>query len=365
VIRAFDAFSLPLLRWFDPEDAHRMAIQGLRLLPPIRQRVDDSKLAVRAFGLNFPNPIGMAAGFDKSAEVPDALLRLGFGFVEIGSVTPKPQVGNPRPRLFRLERDEAVINRLGFNNDGAEAVLRRLAARAHQGGIVGVNVGANKDSPDRVADYVKLIETFAPVASYFTVNVSSPNTPGLRNLQQSAQLDDLLAKVIDARERVRTNAGDSPVLLKIAPDLSLAELDDVVHIARSRRVDGMIVANTTLARPSTLRETNRAREQGGLSGRPLFRLSTRMVAETYVRAEGAFPLIGVGGIDSGGAALTKIRAGASLIQLYSSLIYKGLGLVEDIKNDLASTLLRTGRDSLSEIVGADAATITAEDWPVQ
>lgn len=365
MIRAFDAFSLPLLRWFDPEDAHRMAIQGLRLLPPMRARTDDSKLAVRAFGLNFPNPIGMAAGFDKSAEAPDALLRLGFGFVEIGSVTPKPQGGNPRPRLFRMERDEAVINRMGFNNDGAEAVLRRLASRAHLGGIVGVNVGANKDSVDRVADYVKLIETFAPVASYFTVNVSSPNTPGLRNLQQSAALDELLAKVIDARERVRKNAGDSPVLLKIAPDLSLTELDDVVHIARSRRVDGMIVANTTLARPSTLRETNRAREQGGLSGRPLFRLSTRMVAETYVRAEGAFPLIGVGGIDSGGAALTKIRAGASLIQLYSSLIYKGLGLVEDIKNDLSSTLLRTGRDSLSEIVGADAATITAEDWPVK
>jgi dihydroorotate dehydrogenase len=258
-----------------------------------------------------------------------------------------------------------VINRMGFNNDGAEVALRRLAARAHHGGIVGVNVGANKDSSDRVADYVQLIETFAPVASYFTVNVSSPNTPGLRNLQQSAALDDLLAKVIDARERVRKNAGDSPVLLKIAPDLSLTELDDVVHIARSRRVDGMIVANTTLARPSALREQSRAKEQGGLSGRPLLRLSTRMVAETYVRTEGAFPLIGVGGIDSGGAALTKIRAGASLIQLYSSLVYKGLGLVEDIKNDLASTLLRTGRDSLSEIVGADAATITAEDWPVQ
>ncbi len=365
MIRAFDAFSLPLLRWFDPEDAHRMAIQGLRLLPPVKPRTDDLKLAVRAFGLNFPNPIGMAAGFDKSAEVPDALLRLGFGFVEIGTVTPKPQGGNPRPRLFRLERDEAVINRMGFNNDGAETALRRLAARAHHSGIVGVNVGANKDSSDRVADYVKLIETFAPVASYFTVNVSSPNTPGLRNLQQSAALDDLLAKVIDARERVRKNAGDSPVLLKIAPDLSLAELDDVVHIARSRGVDGMIVANTTLARPSTLREQARAKEAGGLSGRPLFRLSTRMVAETYVRVEGAFPLIGVGGIDSGGAALTKIRAGASLIQLYSSLVYKGLGLVDDIKNDLASTLLRTGRDSLSEIVGADAATITAEDWPVR
>jgi dihydroorotate dehydrogenase len=364
VIRAFDAFSLPLLRWFDPEDAHRLAIQGLRLLPPMRPRPADAKLAVRAFGLNFPNPIGMAAGFDKSAEAPDALLRLGFGFVEIGTVTPKPQTGNPRPRLFRLERDEAVINRMGFNNDGADTVLRRLAGRAHLSGIVGVNVGANKDSDDRVADYVRLIETFAPVASYFTVNVSSPNTPGLRNLQQAAALDDLLAKVIDARERVRQNAGDSPVLLKIAPDLSLAELDDVVHIARSRRVDGMIVANTTLARPSSLRETNRAKEQGGLSGRPLFRLSTRMVAETYVRAEGAFPLIGAGGIDSGGAALTKIRAGASLIQLYSSLIYKGLGLVDDIKNDLAATLLRTGRDTLSEIVGADAATITAEDWPV-
>jgi dihydroorotate dehydrogenase len=364
VIRAFDAFSLPLLRWFDPEDAHRLAVQGLKLLPPTRPRVDDQKLTVRAFGLNFPNPIGMAAGFDKNAEVSDALLKLGFGFVEIGTVTPRPQTGNPRPRIFRLERDEAVVNRLGFNNDGSEAVLRRLAGRAHLGGIVGVNVGANKDSDDRTADYVKLIETFAPVASYFTVNVSSPNTPGLRNLQQAEALDDLLARVIDARERVRQNAGDSPVLLKIAPDLSLAELDDVVHIARSRRVDGMIVTNTTLSRPSTLREQVRAKESGGLSGRPVFRLSTRMVAETYVRAEGAFPLIGVGGIDSGGAALTKIRAGASLIQLYSALIYKGLGLVDDIKNDLSSTLLRTGRDSLSEIVGADAATITAEDWPV-
>lgn len=363
MIRAFDAFSLPVLRWLDPEDAHRLAIQGLRFLPPVKPRPDDPKLAVRAFGLNFPNPIGMAAGFDKSAEVPDALLRLGFGFVEIGSVTPKPQSGNPRPRLFRLERDEAVINRMGFNNDGADLALRRLAARAQHGGIVGVNVGANKDSPDRVADYVKLIETFAPVASYFTVNVSSPNTPGLRNLQEGALLDDLLAHVIDARERVRQKAGDTPVLLKIAPDLSLAQLDDVVQVARARRVDGMIVSNTTIARPSTLREAMRAKEQGGLSGRPLFRLSTRMVAETYVRVEGAFPLIGVGGVDSGGAALTKIRAGASLIQLYSSLVYKGLGLVDEIKRDLTSTLLRTGRDSLSEIVGADAATLTAEDWP--
>jgi dihydroorotate dehydrogenase len=252
---------------------------------------------------------------------------------------------------------------MGFNNDGAEVVLRRLASRAHHGGIVGVNVGANKDSLDRVADYVGLIETFAPVASYFAVNVSSPNTPGLRNLQQATILDDLLARVIDARERVRETAGDTPVLLKVAPDLSLAQLDEVVQVARSRRVDGMIVANTTVSRPSSLRDKARAEELGGLSGRPLFRLSTRMVAETYVRAEGAFPLIGVGGIDSAGAALTKIRAGASLIQLYSSLIYKGVGLIDDIKNDLVSTLLRTGRDTLAEIVGADAARITADDWP--
>ena len=364
MIRAFDALSLPVLRWLDPEAAHRLAIRGLRLLPAVKVQPDDPKLTVRAFGLNFPNPVGMAAGFDKNGEAPDGLFRLGFGFVEVGTVTPKPQGGNPRPRLFRLEHDEAIINRMGFNNDGADIVLRRLAARAKRSGIVGINVGANKDSPDRVADYVKLIETFAPVASYFTVNISSPNTPGLRNLQEGALLDDLLAKVIDARERVREQAGDTPVLLKIAPDLSLAQLDEVVQVARARRVDGMVITNTTIARPSALREQTRAKEQGGLSGRPLFQLSTRMLAETYVRVEGAFPLIGVGGIDSGGAALTKIRAGASLIQVYSSLVYKGLGLVENIKRDLASTLLRTGRQSLSEIVGADAATITGEDWPV-
>jgi dihydroorotate dehydrogenase len=292
------------------------------------------------------------------------LLRLGFGFVEIGSVTPLPQTGNPRPRLFRLERDQGIVNRMGFNNDGADIVLRRLAGRAHHGGIVGVNVGANKDSVDRAGDYMRLIETFGPVASYFTVNVSSPNTPGLRNLQQAAALDDLLARVIETRERVRRNAGETPVLLKIAPDLTLDELDDVVQVARKRKVDGMIVANTTLSRPPALRELTRAEEQGGLSGRPLFKLSTRMLAETYVRVEGAFPLVGVGGIDSGGAALMKIRAGASLVQLYSSLVYKGLGLVDEIKTDLLSVLRRTNRESLSEIVGADAAQITAEDWPV-
>jgi len=374
VIGLLHALTRPLLHALDPEDAHRLAVKMLQIAPLPRAPRDDPRLGVRAFGLNFPNPIGMAAGFDKNAEVADALLRLGFGFVEIGTITPLPQPGNPRPRLFRLDEDGGVINRLGFNSQGADAALRRLAARVApsgsaaggtaEAGIVGINVGANKDSPDRIADYVGLIERFAPVASYVAVNISSPNTPGLRTMQQAAVLDDLLARVIDARECAVRQSGPTPVLLKIAPDLTLADLDDVVGIARSRRVDGMIVANTTLARPSTLREQTRAKQQGGLSGRPLFRLSTRMVAETYVRVEGAFPLVGVGGIDTGGAALTKIRAGASLIQLYSSLVYKGLGLVDDIKRDLASTLLRTGRDSLSEIVGADAATITAEDWPV-
>ena len=363
-MQALSRLVRPLLFALDPETAHGLSIRALKLGLSMPAVPPDPKLVVSLCGLKFPNPLGMAAGYDKNGEVPDALLSLGFGFAEIGTVTPKPQAGNPRPRIIRLERDEAIINRLGFNNQGADAVLRRLAARASHGGIVGVNVGANKDTVDRTDDYVRLIEAFAPVASYFTVNVSSPNTPGLRNLQQSAALDELLARVIDARERVRKNAGDSPVLLKIAPDLSLSDLDDAVHIARSRGVDGMIVANTTLARFPSLREQAKIGEQGGLSGRPLFRLSTRMVAETYVRVEGAFPLIGAGGIDSGGAALTKIRAGASLIQLYTSLVYKGLGLVDSIKTDLVSTLLRTGRESLSEIVGADAATITAEDWPV-
>src|SRR5271156_172445 len=221
----------------DPEDAHGLAIKVLKHLPLPPAPRDDKRLAVRVFGLNFPNPVGIGAGFDKHAEVPDALLRLGFGFVEVGTITPKPQAGNPRPRVFRLEADSGVINRLGFNSQGADTVLKRLAARANTGGIVGINVGANKDSADRVADYVRLIERFASVASYVTVNISSPNTPGLRALQQAAALDDLLARVVDARERVAPHAGPTPGLLKIAPDLSLAELDDVVGIARSRRVD--------------------------------------------------------------------------------------------------------------------------------
>jgi dihydroorotate dehydrogenase len=362
VIALFDRLLAPLLRALDPEQAHALALAALKHAPLPRPAPDDEKLRVEAFGLTFPNPVGIAAGFDKHAEVPDALLRLGFGFVEAGGVTPKPQSGNPRPRLFRLDEDQAVINRLGLNSEGLDAVAARLAARAGALGIVGINIGANKDTVDRTADYVACIARLAPHVSFLTVNVSSPNTPGLRNLQQAAALDELLGRVIDARERAAVGAARKPVLLKIAPDLTLGDLDDVVGVARRHRIDGMIVGNTTISRPK-LREQGKAREQGGLSGRPLFTLSTRMLAETYVRAESAFPLIGAGGIDSGAAAFAKIKAGASLLQLYSGLIFRGIGLVGSIKRDLAD-FVRLGRmESLADAVGRDAAEVTAQPWP--
>ncbi len=363
MIGLFDRLARPLLRALEPEDAHGLAIRMLKFAPLPAASRDDKRLAIRVFGLNFPNPIGIAAGFDKNAEVPDALLRVGFGFVEVGTITPLPQAGNPRPRLFRLDADQGVINRLGFNSQGADAVLKRLAARANAGGLVGINVGANKDAPDRIADYVQLIERFAPVASYITINISSPNTPGLRSMQQAAVLDDLLARVIVARDRVAPTAGPIPLLLKIAPDLSLPDLDDVVGIARSRRVDGMIVGNTTVTRPKNLRDSETAKEAGGLSGRPLLPLADRMLAETYVRVEGVFPLVGAGGIDSGASALGKIRAGASLVQVYSGLVFRGLRLVADIKSTLLAALERDRQTSLLDYVGADAASVTAEPWP--
>src|SRR4051794_8466886 len=363
MIGLLTSLARPFMGLLAPESAHRLAITGLKLAPLPPAAEEDGRLAVRAFGLNFPNPVGMAPGFDKHAEVPDALLRVGFGFVEIGTVTPLAQPGNPRPRLFRLNPDEAVINRLGFNSEGADAVLVRLAARANEGGIVGVNVGANKDSADRIGDYVRQIEMFAPVASYFTCNISSPNTPGLRDLQQGKVFDELLSRVMEARARISRNAGITPVLIKIAPDLSLNELDDIVGAARRHRVDGMVIGNTTLARPASLRDQTTAKEAGGLSGRPLFALATRMLAETYVRVEDAFPLIGVGGIDSGPTALAKVRAGASLVQLYSALVFRGLALVNEIKTELSQAMQRGGHLRLDELVGLDAAAMTAERWP--
>jgi dihydroorotate dehydrogenase len=329
VIGPLFSLARPFLHALDPESAHHATLAALQFawLPP--RAPDDTRLAVRAFGLDFPNPIGLAAGFDKDGVAPDNLLSLGFGFVEIGTITPRPQPGNPRPRLFRLDRDRAVINRLGFNSAGHAKAHANLARR-RGAGIVGVNLGANKDSTDRIADYVAGIDAFADVASYFTINVSSPNTPGLRDLQQATALDELLTRVVEARDRAAVRR---PLLLKIAPDLSLGELDDIVRVARDRGIDGMIVSNTTVSRPANL-AWPRASETGGLSGRPLFDLSTHMLSETYQRVERQFPLIGVGGVDGPEAALAKLEAGATLVQLYSALVFDGPELITRIKGGL-------------------------------
>jgi dihydroorotate dehydrogenase len=350
--------ALPLSRLFEAEDAHRLAIRALSMMPKEAAPADDPRLSVSAFGLNFRNPIGVAAGFDKNAEVPDAVLALGFGFAEIGTLTPKPQAGNPKPRVFRLLRDEGVINRLGFNNEGFHAVAARLTLRVPHG-ILGINVGANKDSQDRIADYVAGVETFSPHATYLTINVSSPNTPGLRDLQSAEALNELIKRVLEARERaVQRGSGRKPILLKIAPDVTLGELDDIVEIAKKRAIDGMIVSNTTITRPASLRESN-AKEQGGLSGKPLFDLSTKMLAETFLRAERAFPIIGVGGVDSAEAAWKKIRAGATLVQLYTGMVYKGFGIAREIKRGLSLMLDRGRHRSIQDLVGLDAVETAA------
>ncbi|PWB92771.1 quinone-dependent dihydroorotate dehydrogenase [Methylosinus sporium] len=345
----FGDLATSLFRRLPPETAHQATIVALQLMPAPKPPRDDPRLAVQAFGLDFPNPIGLAAGFDKNAEVPDAMLAMGFGFAEVGTLTPRPQAGNARPRVFRLAEDRGIVNRYGFNNVGHTLAYERLLARRSRGGIVGVNIGANKDAADRIADYERGIAAFSELASYFTVNVSSPNTPGLRDLQEKNALSELLARVLSARERARRRR---PVLLKIAPDLSLEQLDDVVSVARAREIDGMIVSNTTLARPQTLASPF-AKEAGGLSGAPLFDLSTKMLAETFLRVERQFPLIGVGGVDSAAAALAKIEAGASLVQLYSALVYEGPGLVGRIKSGILETLEREG-ETLAALVGRRA-----------
>ncbi|MBN9458545.1 MAG: quinone-dependent dihydroorotate dehydrogenase [Bosea sp.] len=346
----------PLIHRMDAETAHRMTIAALAAAPAFRISPDDPVLSTEAFGLSFPNPVGLAAGFDKNAEAIDGALGLGFGFVEAGGVTPLPQPGNPRPRVFRLLEDTAVINRYGLNSEGMEAVARRLAARRGRAGIVGVNLGANKDSVDREQDYVILARRLAPLADFLTINVSSPNTPGLRNLQAENVLDGLVARTLAACDEAAAGAKRTPVLLKIAPDLTLPELDGMVAVARKRGIDGMIVSNTTVARPDTLRSAAKA-ETGGLSGKPLFAASTRILAETYLRVEGQFPLIGVGGVDSAETAFAKIRAGATLVQLYSALVFKGPGLVAEIKAGLASQARRAGLPRLTALIGRDAAAI--------
>jgi dihydroorotate dehydrogenase len=341
-----------LLLVLPPEQAHELAIKGLELgLYPRAAGPDDKRLVQTVFGLDFPNPLGMAPGFDKNARVPRELLAVGFGFVEVGTLTPRPQSGNPAPRLFRSTSDRAIINRLGFNNEGQEMALFGLMDRPQ--GIVGVNIGAGRDSEDRIADYVSGIERMAPVASYLTVNISSPNTPGLRDLQAPDALDALLKRVQAARASLTTRP---PLLVKLAPDLADEDLPEIVGVIVANGVDGIVVSNTTLARYG-LKDASFARETGGLSGRPLFVRSTRMLARVYRLTEGKLPLVGVGGIDSSETALTKIAAGASLIQLYTGLVFEGLGLIERIKQALLKAIEQAKADSLAPLIGR-----RAEEW---
>ncbi len=356
MIDALFGLARPLIHRLDAETAHRMTVAALAVAPPLRPAADDPVLATSAFGLSFPNPVGLAAGFDKHAEAVDGAFGLGFGFVEVGGVTPLPQPGNPRPRVFRLIEDAAVINRYGLNSDGMEAVAQRLAARRRRGGIVGVNLGANKESADRAADYAILARRLANVADFLTINVSSPNTPGLRDLQAESALDDLVARTLEARDEAAQGGRRTPVLLKIAPDLSLPELDGMVAVARRRGIEGMVVSNTTVARPDTLTGDARA-ETGGLSGRPLFLPSTRLLAQTFLRVERQFPLVGVGGVESAQTAFAKIRAGADLVQFYSAMVFQGPGLAKTIKAGLASEARRAGLSRVSALVGRDAAEI--------
>ncbi len=349
MIDAFKTFARRGLFLFDAETAHGMSIAALKsgLLPACRQS-EDSRLAVTVAGLRFPNPLGMAAGYDKNAEVPDALLRLGFGFAEVGTLTPKPQSGNPKPRIFRLERDMAVINRLGFNNEGHEAAFARLSAR-RPSGIVGVNIGANKDSADRIGDYVLGIRRFQSVADYFTVNISSPNTPGLRDLQARESLAALLSAVLTARdEGAKATGKRRPVFLKIAPDLTEEGMDDIAAEALAHDLDGLIVSNTTLSREGLV-EPRLADEAGGLSGRPLFEKSTAVLARMRKRVGAALPIVGVGGVSSAETALEKIRAGADLVQLYSCMVYEGPGLPGSIVRGLSSLMDRERVNSVSQL----------------
>lgn len=345
----------------EPETAHRLSIKALQSgLLPACSASGEKKLAVRVAGLDVSNPIGVAAGFDKNAEVPDAVLRLGFGFTEIGSVTPLPQAGNPRPRIFRLTEDRAVINRLGFNNEGHRAVLERMQARTRRSGQpVGVNVGANKEADDRIADYARGIDTFYDVADYFTVNVSSPNTPGLRDLQARANLAALMDAVCGARAR-HVDAGKTsrPIFLKISPDLSESEIDDICAEISLHPLDGLVISNTTLSRSGL--KSRHAQQGGGVSGAPLFERSTAVLAKVRQRVGPSPALIGVGGVDSAEKALEKIHAGADLVQLYTGFIYRGSGLPRTMLRNLSALVERAGVSSIAELRDAKV-----DQWAVR
>ena len=334
----------PLLFGIDPELAHRATISALRRMPNLSPRFDP-RLSINVAGINFPSPVGLAAGFDKDAEVPDAMLGLGFGFVEVGTITPLPQAGNPKPRLFRLVEDKGVINRMGFNNGGQAVALERLSRRARNG-IVGVNIGANKDATDRIADYVRGIRAMAGVADYLTVNISSPNTPGLRVLQDAGALTALLDSIGAVRQ-----VGDPPVFLKLAPDLEPREIDAIAKVAMGR-VAALIIGNTTISRPSLHAE--RRFENGGLSGAPLKPLAMATLKAFRAATGGRIPLIAAGGIDGADEAYARIRAGASLVQIYSALVYHGPGLAKSIADGLARRLHLDGFTHVADAVGVDA-----------
>ena len=341
-----------LIRRLDPEAAHHWTVRALKYGggPRFADR-DPPSLDVKAFGLSFPNPVGLAAGFDKNAEVPVAMKRIGFGFVEVGSVIPRPQPGNPKPRLFRLEEDHAVINRMGFNSQGMGKIGARLRKLRRKGfpGIIGINLGANKDSVDRGADYLVGLKALAEYGDYFVVNISSPNTPGLRDLQEGEAIEDLLARLRQERQELKAKP---PLLLKIAPDLTQEQAEVIARTVLDYGIDGLIVSNTTIARPESLKSPHR-KETGGLSGKPLFGPSTKMLSEIYKVTRGKVPLIGVGGISSGKDAYVKIRAGATLVQLYTGLVFAGPDLVRKIKHELADCLERDGFASVTEAIGAD------------
>ena len=345
----------PLLHLLSPESAHGVAIWALKNgLAGRVNEADDPLLATRVWNLSFANPIGLAAGFDKDADVMDAMLALGFGFVEAGSVTPLPQPGNPKPRLFRLTEDQAVINRFGFNSKGLEHFVEKLRARKRLGsvGIVGANVGKNRDAIDAAADYTTGITRVCALADYLVCNVSSPNTPGLRSLQARAEIEALIQRVLEARYQAAPDKNKLPPLLaKVGPDLDEAQIQDIAEVALATKIDGLIVGNTTVTRPPLA--SSHAAETGGLSGRPLLNLATKCLSDMYRLTGGKIPLIGCGGVASGADAYAKIRAGASLVQLYSALVFHGPELVGGIKRELAERLRADGFASVSDAVGAD------------
>jgi dihydroorotate dehydrogenase len=332
----------PLAFALDAEAAHQLTIRGLKLMPGRRPPEFPQSLRTTVAGLDFPTPIGLAPGYDKNAEVPEQMLRLGFGFVEVGTITPKPQAGNPKPRLFRLREDGAVINRMGFNNDGQRAALGRLKALTHVHGIIGVNVGANKDSADRIADYVEGVRVMSPVAHYLTINISSPNTPGLRQLQDEGALRDLLAAV-------QAVGSTKPVFLKVAPDLEEGDPERIVRAATDHGIAAIVVSNTTVSRPPL--RSRFANEAGGLSGAPLKSLALETLRRFRAASGGEMPLVGVGGIASADDAWERIRAGASLVQLYTAMVYEGPGIARRIARGLAQRLKREGFANIAEAVG--------------